>query len=598
MIGGCSCGTGTTGTTGTTPPATTGTTGTTGTTTGAKRPDPAKDGATIGDPIKIGLVASQNGENKPWGDDNINGSQMAVDEVNAAGGINGHKVQLLLGDSNSTPEQGKSAASKLVNDGIVGMLGEVASGITKQMAQVAFDSGVPIVAVGATRTDLADIGSNFFRVCYNDDFQGAVMAKFAWDYLKLKKVALMTDAKLPYSTGLSDSFRKTFEGYGGTIVDEQKYQTTETQFSSYIANLKSKNPEGVFCSGYFTQVGPIVSQMRANGLTVPVFGGDGWDSSELISSGGDAIVGGFFCNHYNSKEDRPEVKKFLADWKAKYPSHPEPGTTMGALGYDSAKLLMDAIKRAMDKGGKTSRDISAALEDTTDFPGVSGMITLKGQGGNPSKPALVVKVTKTGFVPEKSYSPADIKQYLDARGNDTCGRTRFFDPATAVGERSPPRIDLRPDRPRVHDGVRRPSVDQLRPRRSVHARIVHRPVHLLGTRFQCRCRARDRQALLLGEPGHHAPRQHGRLRSHWNADRVPRISAHAQPAAHRFAHHRHRCFAVHPVRRGSLPAAIASSRDQRADQPLPKREGLSDAQAGACRNRGRGQSGCDKSPAA
>lgn len=400
--------------------ATTGTTGSTGATAGGSsageggttpgmRPAPKSDGATIGDPIKIGLVASQNGDLKPWGDDNIKGSQMAVDEINAAGGINGKKVQLLIGDSNSSPETGKSAASKLVADGCVAILGEVASGITQQMANVAFDAGLPIVAIGATRTDIANIGSNFFRVCYTDDFQGPVMAKFAFDYLKLKNVALMTDAKQPYSVGLSDSFRKSFEGYGGKIVDEQKYQSKETQFSSYISNLKSKNPDGVFLSGYFNEVGPIVSQMRAAGLTVPVFGGDGWDSSELISSGGEAITkDGYFCNHYNSKEDRPEVQKFLADWKAKYGG--EPGTTMGALGYDGAKLLMDAIKRTMEKGGTKSKDISAAIEDTTDFPGVSGKITLKGQGGNPSKPALVVKVTKTGFVFEKAYAPEDLKK--------------------------------------------------------------------------------------------------------------------------------------------------------------------------------------------
>lgn len=409
VAGGCT-GSGSAETTGgSTAGATTGSTsGDNGTTTGAKRPDPTSDGATIGDPIKIGLVASQNGEQKPWGDDNIKGSQMAVDEINAAGGINGKKVQLLIGDSNSSPEIGKSAASKLVADGVVGMLGEVASGITQQMAQVAKDAGIPIVAIGATRTDLADIGSNFFRVCYNDDFQGAVMAKFAWDYLKLKEVAIMTDAKLPYSVGLSNSFRTSYEALGGKIVDEQKYQSTETQFSSYISNLKAKNPQGVFLSGYFTQVGPIVSQMRSAGVTVPVMGGDGWDSSELISSGGEAIVGGYFCNHYNSKENRPEVQKFLADWKAKYGG--EPGTTMGALGYDGAKLLIDAIKRSMEKGGTKSKDITAAIEDTTNFPGVSGTITLKGQGGNPSKSALIVKVTKTGFVFEKGYTPEELKK--------------------------------------------------------------------------------------------------------------------------------------------------------------------------------------------
>ncbi len=370
------------------------------------RKDPASPGAKItGDEIKIGLVASQNGDQKPWGDDCIKGAQMAVDEINTAGGVGGKKIRLLIGDSNSSPETGKSAAAKLVSDGAVGLIGEVSSGTTQQLANVAFDAGLPIIAVGATRTDLAAIGSNFFRVCYTDDFQGPVMAKFAFDYLKLKNVAIMTDAKLPYSVGLSDSFRKAFESYGGKVVDEQKYQSKETQFSSYISNLKSKNPEGVFLSGYFTEVGPIASQMRAAGLKVPLFGGDGWDSSELISSGGEGIVGGYFCNHYNSKENRPEVKKFLDDWKAKYGG--EPGTTMGALGYDAAKLMMDALGK---RKGDTSKDVSSAIEETVDFPGVTGRITLKGQGGNPSKPALVVKVEKSGFVFEKSYAPEDLKK--------------------------------------------------------------------------------------------------------------------------------------------------------------------------------------------
>src|SRR5262249_10885658 len=153
------------------------------------------------------------------------------------------------------------------------------------------------------------------------------------------------------------------------------------------------------------EVGPIASQMRAAGLNAKLFGGDGWDSSELISSGGAGIGGGYFCNHYNSKENRPEVQNFFAAWEKEWGG--EPGTTMGDLGYDGAKLMMDAIGRA--KGDK-SKDVSAAIEDTVDFPGVSGKITLKGQGGNPSKPALVVKVTKDGFVFEKAYSPEDLKK--------------------------------------------------------------------------------------------------------------------------------------------------------------------------------------------
>jgi branched-chain amino acid transport system substrate-binding protein len=149
-----------------------------------------------GDKIIIGLVASQNGDLKPWGDDSVKGAQLAVDEANAAGGVQGKQIDLHIEDSGSKPEQGKSAAEKLISDGAIGILGEVASGITAQMGQIAFEKGIPDIAIGATKTDLTDIGNNMFRVCYTDAFQGPVMAHFAYDELGCKKVAIMTDRSL------------------------------------------------------------------------------------------------------------------------------------------------------------------------------------------------------------------------------------------------------------------------------------------------------------------------------------------------------------------------------------------------------------------
>jgi branched-chain amino acid transport system substrate-binding protein len=399
------------GVTGCKPPEPSGTTNTS-TSTGdsgepaaSARKAPTAAGPTVtGDTIKLGLVASLNGNQKPCGDDSQRGAQMAVDEVNAAGGINGKKVELVIGDSNSNPQDGKTAAEKLVSDGVIALLGEVASGITRPMASVAFDAGIPLVAIGATAVDITQIGSNVFRVCYNDDFQGPVMAKFAFDELKLKNVAIITDNKLPYSQGLSKSFRAKFEALGGTIVDEQFYEQGQSQFTGQITNLKGKNPEGVFLSGYFNEVGPIAKQLRQNGINVPLFGGDGWDSTQLINSGGEAIVGGYFCNHYSSTEERAEVKDFLAKWKSKYGG--VPGTTMGALGYDAAKLTLDALARAK---GLSAKDLIAAIDETEGFKGVSGTITLKGQNGDPLKDALIVKVTRTGFDFFKSYSPDQLK---------------------------------------------------------------------------------------------------------------------------------------------------------------------------------------------
>ena len=413
-VASCGCGDNSGGTTGTTT-TTTGTTGTTGTTatTGASahrgRPMPTAPGNTAtGDTIIIGMVASENGDQKPWGDDCVKGGQLALDDFNKAnpGGINGKKIDLEPRDDNSSPEQGKTATEKLISDGAVAIVGEVASGITAQIENAAFDKGIPVVAVGATRTDLTDYGANLFRVCYTDDFQGPVMAKFAYDELGKRKAALITDQKLPYSTGLSNAFRDYFTKLGGQIVDEEFYNQKETQFSGILTNVKAKQPDVIFASGYFPETGPLARQAREQGIdkkTVPILGGDGWDSKEILNTGGDAILGSYFCNHYNSKENRPEVGAFLKRWEAKYGS--DPGTTMGALGYDGTMVVLEALKRAAKPDSKS---IMTEIENTQDFPGVSGKITLKGMNGNPHKRALVVRLDPTGQTFVKAYEWGDI----------------------------------------------------------------------------------------------------------------------------------------------------------------------------------------------
>lgn len=367
-----------------------------------------------GDVIKIGLVYSKNGSLRPWGEDSLKGVQMAVDKVNAAGGIDGKKIELRSEDSASTADAGKTAAEKLASEGVVGMLGEVASGISKTMADVTFSKGIPQVMIGATKTDLTTIGNNLFRVCYTDDFQGPVMAKFAHDELGLRKIAIFTDQAQPYSTGLSASFRKKFTELGGEIVDEQFYKTGDTNFAGLISNVKQKSPDGLFLSGYFSEVGPLARQIREAGMTTQkLLGGDGWDSSELLTSGGEGILGGFFCNHYNNMEDRPEVKAFLDEWKKKY-NGTTPATTMGALAYDAANLMFDAITRASAEAKAANKPLNtamiiAALENTENFQGVSGAITLKGAAGNPEKRALVVEVTREGQKFAKAYEPSELK---------------------------------------------------------------------------------------------------------------------------------------------------------------------------------------------
>ncbi|MFN3683849.1 MAG: ABC transporter substrate-binding protein [Fimbriimonadaceae bacterium] len=374
----------------------------------AVRPQPTAEGNKAeGDTLKIGIVVPINGDQKPWGDDALNGAQIALEDFNKQGGIAGKKVELVIGDSGSNTEQAKSAAEKLISDGVLGIIGDVTSSNTIQIAKSAFEKGVPVVSIGATNDDVTKQGANVFRVCYIDSFQGEVMAEFAYRDLGLRNVALLTDRKQAYSVGLSNSFRKHFEQLGGKIVGEEFYETKQTTFTGQLTNLKAKNPDGLFLSGYFPEVGPIVKSAKAAGLNVKFLGGDGWDSKEILNSGGEAIVGGFFCNHYNNKDSRPQVQHFLKRWKEKVGG--EPGTTMAALGYDAMAVILDALKRCQSYDSKS---LAAAIEETENFPGVTGDLTLKGQNGNPRKRALVVEVRPLpdGFVMRKAIEPKDLSQ--------------------------------------------------------------------------------------------------------------------------------------------------------------------------------------------
>jgi len=351
-----------------------------------------------GDTIKVGLIASLNGEQQPWGQDSKDGTQLAIDEINGNGGINGKKLQLVVGDTgifffNDT------ATTEIYTgeDKVVCVLGEVASGITIPAAQVCQDAGVPIIAIGATRVDVTQQGGATFRVCYTDNFQGAAMAKYAYEDLKLRNVAIMTDRKLPYSTGLSDVFRAAFTKEGGNIVTEEKYESGNLDFKAQLTNIKAKNPDGMFCSGYFTEVGPIARQRMDVGLgDIKMLGGDGWDSKDLFKSGGDGIVGGYFSNHYSDLETRPEVQDFVKKFHAKF--NRDAGTAMAALSYDAAMVMAQALK---DGNPSDSLGLIKAIGNVKDYKGVTGTITI-GPDGNAQKPTLVLQVQKDGqFKPVK-----------------------------------------------------------------------------------------------------------------------------------------------------------------------------------------------------
>ena len=340
-----------------------------------------------GDVIKVGEFASLTGSEADFGQSSHKGTQLAVDEINASGGVLGKKIQLLTEDNQSQAGMSATVVRKLISsDGVVAMLGEVASSRSLEAAPICQQSKIPMISPSSTNPRVTQVGDYIFRICFLDSFQGGkVLSTFAHDTLKAKNVAVLKDVKSDYSVGLAKFFIEGYTALGGKIVAEQNYSGGDKDFNAQLTAIKATNPDAVIVPGYYTEVGLIALQARQLGLNVPLFGGDGWESKVLTSIGGQALEGDYYSTHYSPSDTSPTVQQFVKNYKAKYGDEPD---SMAALGYDSALILADAIKRAGSTDGAKIRDTIAA---TKNFPGSSGTITIDAER-NASKPAVIVTI--------------------------------------------------------------------------------------------------------------------------------------------------------------------------------------------------------------
>jgi branched-chain amino acid transport system substrate-binding protein len=341
-----------------------------------------------GDTILIGEVGSLTGSEATFGISTRNAIDLAIREVNAAGGVKGKKIELRVYDNQSKPEEAANAANRLINqDNVLLILGEVASSNSIAMATKAQPAKVPMISNASTNPRVTEIGDYIFRVCFIDPFQGYVMAKFAHDNLKMNKVAVLRDLGSDYSQGLADVFERKFTEMGGKIVARETYTKGSTDFRSQLTAIKRSSPEAIYIPGYYNDIGLIARQARELGITATLMGGDGWDSEKLFELGGSAIDGSYFSNHYSPDDPNPRIQKFIAAYKAAYGSVPD---ALAALGYDAAMVAVDAIKRAPSFDRAAIRD---AIAQTKNFHGVTGSITLD-EKRNATKPAVVLEVSK------------------------------------------------------------------------------------------------------------------------------------------------------------------------------------------------------------
>jgi branched-chain amino acid transport system substrate-binding protein len=338
--------------------------------------------------ILIGHVASKTGDTATFGTSADKGIKLAMEEINKAGPVLGKPVDVLTEDDRSLPDEAKTACEKLITrDHVCAMLGEIASSRSIAMAPVCQDAKIPMLSPGSTNPKVTQAGDYIFRACFIDQFQGAAMAKFVVSSLKVKKYAVLYAANSDYSVGLRDFFNQAAKKLGAESTVEVSYsEKSDVDFSSQLTKIRDTNPGAIIVTGYYTEAGQIAKQARQLGIKVPLVGGDGWDSDQLLKIGGEALNGCYFANHYAPDEDRPAVKDFVAAYKAKYNN--EVPDAMAILGYDAMKLMVDAIKRAGSTEGPKIRD---ALAATKDFPGAAGSITID-QDRNAKKPIVIVGI--------------------------------------------------------------------------------------------------------------------------------------------------------------------------------------------------------------
>ena len=355
--------------------------------------------APTGDVIKIGEVGSMTGAEATFGTSTHNGIDFAIQQINAAGGVKGKKLQVISLDDQSKPDEAATDVTKLVTqEGVSAILGEVASSRSIAMAPIAQQYKVPMITPSSTNPKVTELGDYIFRVCFIDPFQGKVMAKFAHDNLKATRIAILRDVKSDYSVGLANFFAETFKGMGGQIVVDSSYSSGDVDFKSQLTAIRTQKPDAIFVPGYYGEVGLIARQAHDLQITVPLLGGDGWDSPKLKEIGGKAIDGSYFSNHYSPEDKSPYVQDFLVKFKTTYGVVPD---GLAAMGYDAAKILADAMGRAKSL---STADIRDAIAATKNFQGVTGNITIN-EKRDAVKSAVVLKVVGGEYKYQTTIAP-------------------------------------------------------------------------------------------------------------------------------------------------------------------------------------------------
>lgn len=340
--------------------------------------------------IKIGGIGPLTGSASTYGNSAKEGASLLIKEINDAGGINGKKIELIFEDDGATPDGAMQAFNKLVDkDGVSAILGGVTSGATLAIAKNSTERQIPMITPTGTEPSITNEGGEYmFRGCFIDSFQGEILAKYTTDNLNKKTAAVLYNAGSDYSIGIAKAYKETLEKNGGTVVEYLSYNDGDTDFKAQLTKIKGSNPDVIVLPDYYNVVGLIAKQARDISITSQLLGGDGWESEELASIGGDSVDGALYINHYYSGDTSAIVKNFVDSYKKEYNKEPD---AFAALAYDSAKILVEAIKNANSTDGEAIKDelaktevesVTGKISFNEERSAIKGAVVIKLEGGN------------------------------------------------------------------------------------------------------------------------------------------------------------------------------------------------------------------------
>ena len=349
--------------------------------------------------IKVGGMGPLTGSAAMYGTTIEKGAKLAFEEINNNGGVLGKKLEYISLDEKADPIEAVNAYNKLVDEGVVAILGSVTSKPTLAVAELAAKDGMPMITPTGTQINITDAGPNVFRVCFTDPYQGSTLAKFAKDKLNAKTAAVMVNTSSDYSDGIANAFIEQAKKEGIEIVAKEGYSDGDKDFKAQLTKINGENLDILMVPEYYELSALIATQAREIGMKSTFVGPDGWDgvAKALDSSAYGAVENSYFTNHYSVEDTNEKVQNFLKAYREKYKDEP---SAFSALSYDAAYLMKDAIEKA----GSTDKDAIVKAMKESDFAGVTGHLRFD-EKNNPVKAVTVLKVVNGNYTFDSVIQP-------------------------------------------------------------------------------------------------------------------------------------------------------------------------------------------------